>query len=183
MWVGLDKLTSSTKAGRRSQAQVSTGQSILQFLDPNHQGARNEDLLPKSPPFWGNSQLGKGMVFFNTWEEKTHGFSILPEIDFHPRKTNSHFTPDIEMMVGLLTDPFLFEMVPFFRVGIGSSFSLALRSYSGEPGCLSFSGGGWQYMAACVKIGEGMPKISCIFLLFFMSKLEVLVKSLGISGL
>ena len=65
-------------------------------------------------PFGGNSQLGKGMVFFNTWEEKTHGFSILPEIDFHPRKTNSHFTPDIEMMVGLLTDPFLFEMVPFF---------------------------------------------------------------------
>lgn len=54
----------------------------------------------------GEFPPGKGMVFFNTWEEKNHG------IYFHPRKTSSPFTPDIEMMVGLLTDPFLFE-VPF----------------------------------------------------------------------
>ena len=42
---------------------------------------------------------------------------------------------------------------------------------------------GWQYMGACVKIGEGMPENLMDLPTFLMYKLEVLVKSLGISGL
>ena len=143
-----------------------------------HQGAQHEDLVPKSPPFGGNSQLGKGNGLFNTWEEKTPGFSILPEIYFHPQKTNSPFTPDTEMMVGLLTDPFLFEMVPFFRVGMAVPLSAwHPPSFSGEPG--------WWWMeihgSLCANWRRDGRK-SDVSSYFFMYKLEVLVKRLGISG-